>query len=302
MRPSSSASNTAVAHAPQNAAAPPNTSSAAAAAPPAANAPQHPLHPQHHPQLRTGGGPPPPTTGYFDARGAPVLAKDRSTVGSASATGSAGGRTPTWTSGSDEARAPLSDDEDEDMLGDHLRAPGSEAGSHGGAPGRGGGGAADDDEALSDGASLVGFGEAASSTVSGPVSSLPSNTTRGVAGTPSGARGSPAAVPKAVGGGGGGGAPSPDRGAEGGGTPVPAPAPSLAAGAEDARMLDGVALDGATLDTTASRGPVVGGAGLSGAETAARIARERYGGLPVAGGVAPEEAGEAMEGVEGNGT
>lgn len=39
-------------------------------------------------------------SGYFDHAGNPVLAKERSTVGSASATGSAGGRT-TWASGSD---------------------------------------------------------------------------------------------------------------------------------------------------------------------------------------------------------
>ncbi|KAF2148885.1 hypothetical protein K461DRAFT_232492 [Myriangium duriaei CBS 260.36] len=41
----------------------------------------------------------PPSTSYFDAAGNPLLPKERSTVGSASATGSVGGRT-TWASGS----------------------------------------------------------------------------------------------------------------------------------------------------------------------------------------------------------
>lgn len=41
----------------------------------------------------------PPTSGYFDTTGTPLLGKERSTVGSASATGSVGGRT-TWASGS----------------------------------------------------------------------------------------------------------------------------------------------------------------------------------------------------------
>lgn len=44
--------------------------------------------------------PPLGTSGYFDAQGNPVLGRERSTVGSASATGSVGGRT-TWASGSD---------------------------------------------------------------------------------------------------------------------------------------------------------------------------------------------------------
>ncbi|KAH0352984.1 hypothetical protein KCU81_g1823, partial [Aureobasidium melanogenum] len=39
-------------------------------------------------------------SGYFDSQGNPILGRERSTVGSASATGSVGGRT-TWASGSD---------------------------------------------------------------------------------------------------------------------------------------------------------------------------------------------------------
>ncbi|KAI4800811.1 hypothetical protein E4T44_11703 [Aureobasidium sp. EXF-8845] len=40
-------------------------------------------------------------SGYFDSQGIPIMARERSTVGSASATGSVGGRTTTWASGSD---------------------------------------------------------------------------------------------------------------------------------------------------------------------------------------------------------
>lgn len=82
--------------------------------------------------------------GYFDNAGY-QQAKERSTVGSASATGSAGGRT-TWASGSDMCEADkMSEDQDDGVS--------SSAG-------------------LSDegNASLMDFGEAASSTVSGPVS------------------------------------------------------------------------------------------------------------------------------------
>ncbi|KAL8662575.1 MAG: hypothetical protein Q9202_004627 [Teloschistes flavicans] len=78
--------------------------------------------------------------GYFDATGVPQ-GKERSTVGSASATGSVGGRM-TWASGSDDK---MSEDPEDGVS--------STAG-------------------LSDegNASLVGFGEGASSTVSGPIS------------------------------------------------------------------------------------------------------------------------------------
>lgn len=42
-----------------------------------------------------------PPPGYFDHNNQPQLFRERSTVGSASATGSVGGRTTTWASGSD---------------------------------------------------------------------------------------------------------------------------------------------------------------------------------------------------------
>ncbi|KAL9044864.1 MAG: hypothetical protein Q9214_002032, partial [Letrouitia sp. 1 TL-2023] len=84
----------------------------------------------------------PQPLGFFDTA-ANLHAKERSTVGSASATGSMGGRT-TWASGSDL--------HDADKMSEGDRAS-SSAG-------------------LSDegNASLVGFGEGASSTVSGPIS------------------------------------------------------------------------------------------------------------------------------------
>ena len=82
--------------------------------------------------------------GYFDNASGTGLHK--STVGSASATGSAGGRN-TWASGSDPGDRMS---EDQDDVGDSVSSAGlSEEGN----------------------ASLVGFGEGAGSTVSGPTSS-----------------------------------------------------------------------------------------------------------------------------------
>ncbi|KAI9885914.1 MAG: hypothetical protein M1823_002287 [Watsoniomyces obsoletus] len=80
--------------------------------------------------------------GYFDP--ANPQAKERSTVGSASATGSVGGRT-TWASSSDI-------NEGDKMSEDGVSSTGglSEEGN----------------------ASLVGFGEGASSTISGPISTI----------------------------------------------------------------------------------------------------------------------------------
>jgi len=80
--------------------------------------------------------------GYFD--NAPSLAKERSTVGSASATGSVGGKT--WADGSDVYDTDkMSEDQDDGISSAGL----SDEGTTG---------------------SLVGFGEGAGSTVSGPIS------------------------------------------------------------------------------------------------------------------------------------
>ena len=109
----------------------------------------------------TSYGQPAQPAGYFDNSAGPQV-KDRSTVGSASATGSAGGRTRTWASGSDMYEPDkMSEDPDDGVS--------SSAG-------------------LSDegNASLVGFGEAASSTISGPVSGPTriAADSRGVGGSP----------------------------------------------------------------------------------------------------------------------
>ncbi|KAF3482376.1 uncharacterized protein GIQ15_05135 [Arthroderma uncinatum] len=93
---------------------------------------------------------------YFDSH--PHMLKERSTVGSASATesvsrGSLGGRTrTTWASGSDDVYG-----HDEPIVGEDVDADDADARST---------------DAFSDegNASLVGFGEGANSTVSGPIS------------------------------------------------------------------------------------------------------------------------------------
>ena len=151
--------------------------------------------------------------GYFDSTGTPMMGKERSTVGSASATGSAGGRT-TWASGSDVY------DHDK-MSEDDVSSTGfSDEGN----------------------ASLVGFGETASSTISGPVSNPHGN--RFVQSQRTGTPGSPM------------------QGVQ----------------AERAKMLDGVTYDNDIVDTT-SRGPVSAtdgrNAGMTGVETSERIVRDR---------------------------
>ncbi|MCJ1251227.1 hypothetical protein MMC30_008458 [Trapelia coarctata] len=83
-----------------------------------------------------------PPPGYFD-HASTVLNKDRSTVGSASATGSVGGRT-TWADGSEAFEDKMSEDQDDGVSSAGLSDEGN--------------------------ASLVGFGEGAGSTVSGPIS------------------------------------------------------------------------------------------------------------------------------------
>ncbi|KAJ5110800.1 hypothetical protein N7532_001335 [Penicillium argentinense] len=93
--------------------------------------------------------PPSHTPGYFDS---PATLKERSTVGSASATGSIGGHT-TWASGSDAFDADkMSEDPDhDDAISNVSTSNISDEGN----------------------ASLVGFGEGANSTISGPTSRPP---------------------------------------------------------------------------------------------------------------------------------
>lgn len=197
--------------------------------------------------------------GYFDSYPQQLL-KERSTVGSASATGSIGGRT-TWASGSDAFDPDkMSEDQDNDSSVSD-----------------------DGDDRMSDegNASLVGFGEGANSTISGPISTISA----------------PAAV--AGGGGGGGGVSGPVRLQSSSSTGTNPPRPSTfgspnrnsggfgtnpysttisqqqqqqqrpfspsPAGSntpepyDDARMLDGMTYDSDVVDTTVRTPRLVGG-------------------------------------------
>lgn len=113
-------------------------------------------------QTLVGGGPGPGPAagqipGYFDQNGNPVYTTKMSTVGSASATGSAGGRTTTWASSSQRGVG------DEDVMSVDVDVDGRD----GDVDERS---AIDEDvDGMSDNASLVGFGEGAGSTVSGPI-------------------------------------------------------------------------------------------------------------------------------------
>lgn len=101
-----------------------------------------------------------PLPGYFDAAGNPTYTTRMSTVGSASATGSlGGGQTTTWASGSmtgDDAEDKLSMDTNYRDIDERDRYSAMDQ--------------SEDGDVMSDegNASLVGFGEGAGSTVSGP--------------------------------------------------------------------------------------------------------------------------------------
>lgn len=71
-----------------------------------------------------------PPTGYFDAQGNPVMGRERSTVGSASATGSVGGRT-TWagSEAGDADKMSESQDMDRDMDTSSVGGMSEEGGS-----------------------------------------------------------------------------------------------------------------------------------------------------------------------------
>ena len=195
----------------------------------------------------------------------PVQQKERSTVGSASATGSVGGRT-TWASGSDVYDADkISEDQDDGVS--------SSAG-------------------LSDegNASLVGFGEGASSTISGPISGVGG---RVPPGRQSGL-GSPT-IAKATGASGylqqqGSGAV--------GVSPMQGVQSTAGAGEQkrDAKLIDGMTYDANVVDTTATRRRVhERNMGMTGQETAERIVRERL----EQGESARRALGSPEEGVEG---
>jgi len=146
--------------------------------------------------------------------------KERSTVGSASATGSVGGRT-TWASGSIDYDADkMSEDQDDGVSST--------------------GGFSDEDKA-----SLVGFGEGAGSTVSGPVST-PYNTRASISRQSTNVN-----------------APSTPRTGtiptfgSGQSTPMSGITPSAAAGSTDPKMMDGMSYDQNFIDTTMQPAPPV---------------------------------------------
>lgn len=157
--------------------------------------------------------------------------KERSTVGSASATGSVGGRT-TWASESIDDADKMSEDGESSM-----------------------GGFSDEDKA-----SLVGFGEGANSTVSGPVSTAnvrmlaarQNQTTPRTGYPPTGS---------------------------GQSTPMSGIIPSATAGSTDPKMMDGITYDANVVDTTMQAAPSISqsSSGFSGmgTEFAENIMRDR---------------------------
>jgi hypothetical protein len=186
-----------------------------------------------------------------------------STVGSASATGSIAGRTTTWASGSQKGQTEAGDEDQMSMdtnyrdMDDRDRFSAS---------------AMDEDmdgDGMSDDTSLVGFGEGAGSTVSGPIYSrrdLNSSPAVGRSGLASQLSGS--------------------------GTPL---STSTTATAEqqrrDARMIDGLSDDAPGYVDTAARGGI--GSRGSGSDVAERVLRDRLdegeGRKPAMG--SPDEAG-----------
>jgi hypothetical protein len=189
--------------------------------------------------------------GYFDANNAPQIARERSTVGSASATGSVGGRT-TWASGSDVY--------DPDKMSEGGEAD-VETSSMGGFS----------DEA----ASLVGFGEGAR-TPARAHSGIGSPVVGKASAVPAYLRGNAAAGSAA------------DGGPSGPMTGFTMAASNAPVGTEiaknDARMIDGMTYDADVVDTSNRTPPPTGmdmdpeiqaRRGLSGAETTERILRDR---------------------------
>lgn len=205
--------------------------------------------------LAPGAGSANPPPGYFD-NAAPHI-KERSTVGSASATGSVGGRT-TWASASvGDDTDKMSEDQDD--------------------------GASSTGDLSDEGnASLVGFGEGAGSTVSGPISTA---TARAMAarqnsmGSPSMSKATTTATPQ-----------PPNRS----GSPMSGVVPS---GSTDPRFLDGMSYDPNVVDTTMQPAPPVGPSqqfGSAGTEFAERVLRDRLadgGGRPMG---SPDERNQGL--------
>ncbi|KAG9231025.1 hypothetical protein BJ875DRAFT_133565 [Amylocarpus encephaloides] len=188
--------------------------------------------------------------GYFDQNGNPVYTTKISTVGSASATGSTGGRTTTWASGSAKASR---DGEDEDQMSIEGNYRDIDADRYSAS-------AVDEDmdqDGMSDNTSLVGFGEGAGSTVSGPTYNR-----RDLGASPAMGKSALATQLQSV---------------SGSGTPASAStSTTVDQQRRDARMIDGLTNDTASgfVDTAArdGRGIPTRGAGVEAAE---RILRDR---------------------------
>lgn len=167
-----------------------------------------------------------PSTGQY---GQAPYAKEISTVGTASATGSVGGKT-TWADESMdyENADKMSEDQDENE-GDGASSTG---------------GFSDEDKA-----SLVGFGEGAGSTVSGPVNTANARMI-GLAARNSmnNSYGYAQTTPRTQ--------PMQSRPDSGGSTPMSGiERPSVAAGSTDPKMMDGISFDQGVVDTTVSTPP-----------------------------------------------
>lgn len=182
--------------------------------------------------------------GYFDGSANPAYATKMSTVGSASA--STGGQTTTWASASAKG---MTEGDDDDREVDQMSMDANMDDRD-----RYSASAMDEDmdgDSVSDNTSLVGFGEGASSTVSGPIYSRANAAPR--SGLANQWQGSSPSTPLS------------------GNT-----AALIEQQKRDARMIDGLADDTASgYVDTAARGGVPVGAGGTGAETAERIMRER---------------------------
>ncbi|KAK5157630.1 hypothetical protein LTR04_005385 [Oleoguttula sp. CCFEE 6159] len=197
-----------------------------------------------------------PYGGYFDQNQSTAMGKERSTVGSASAIGSVGGRT-TWASGSDTVdpeRDRMSESQDMDMDRDVSSV----------------GGMSDEVET---GGSLVGFGEGARTPArqSGYSAGGGSNSP-GVGRTPTA---SASALPQYM--------------TSSTPTSSSATTPSTEQAQRDARMIDGLTYDENVVDTAGRRR-------ATGAETTERIVRERLARGEDASGdramTSPDETGE----------
>ncbi|TEY78794.1 hypothetical protein BOTCAL_0045g00100 [Botryotinia calthae] len=206
--------------------------------------------------------------GYFDQAGNPVYTTRMSTVGSASATGSLTGRTTTWASNSTKGQTEADDDEmsmDNNFreIDDRDRFSASAMDEEG------------NEDGMSDDTSLVGFGEGAGSTVSGPIYSR------------SNVLASPLAVGKS--------GLAKEVSSSSPGTPISASTSTTTEQQKrDARMLDGITDDNTSgYVDTAARGQGVGiagnrhssGSGLGtgvGVEAAEKILKERIDDSPSA--------------------